>query len=182
MNRQSDSGIILDIASLGEGVEQRSIEVAPAALDLEWPGTRFEHPFTVALEIVRMGDNLQIDGRFRGRIDATCDRCLRTVETTVSGSLRVLGRRGDASTHELGDQDGVLFHEGHQLDLTGEVRQAILLELPMRHLCSASCRGLCPHCGIDLNQEQCDCAEQVIDPRWQALAARRPVRRTPDDG
>jgi uncharacterized protein len=35
--------------------------------------------------------------------------------------------------------------------------------------CRADCKGLCPQCGKNLNQEQCSCSREVEDPRWAAL-------------
>jgi uncharacterized protein len=48
------------------------------------------------------------------------------------------------------------------------VRDALLLELPLAPLCREDCRGLCAHCGADLNDGPCDCAPPR-DPRWDAL-------------
>ena len=45
----------------------------------------------------------------------------------------------------------------------------ILLALPVKQVCSAGCKGLCPHCGRNLNVESCDCVNTISDPRWAAL-------------
>jgi len=55
------------------------------------------------------------------------------------------------------------------LDLKDRIRDAVILELPVRIYCSADCNGLCPQCGNDLNQSACSCAEKEIDPRWEGL-------------
>jgi uncharacterized protein len=44
-----------------------------------------------------------------------------------------------------------------------------LLTLPARVLCQADCKGLCPHCGQNLNTAQCNCQAAAADPRWNAL-------------
>jgi uncharacterized protein len=41
--------------------------------------------------------------------------------------------------------------------------------LPLKVTCREECKGLCPHCGKNLNQEQCSCSVTVEDPRWAAL-------------
>jgi uncharacterized protein len=38
------------------------------------------------------------------------------------------------------------------VDLTANMREDIILELPQRALCAEDCKGLCPHCGKDLNK------------------------------
>ncbi len=55
------------------------------------------------------------------------------------------------------------------LDISQEIRDMILLGLPAKILCSNDCRGLCPHCGVNLNKDECACQTEVIDPRWKAL-------------
>jgi uncharacterized protein len=44
-----------------------------------------------------------------------------------------------------------------------------LLELDTKNLCSDDCRGLCPGCGVNLNEGQCRCKKE-IDPRLAKLA------------
>ena len=49
------------------------------------------------------------------------------------------------------------------------MRDALLLDLPAAPLCRDDCAGLCPSCGIDLNQFTCSCDMSIPDPRWDAL-------------
>jgi len=44
------------------------------------------------------------------------------------------------------------------------------LALPMKAICRSDCRGLCPHCGASLNNEQCRCEKHGSDPRLAPLA------------
>ena len=60
--------------------------------------------------------------------------------------------------------------EQHTLDLTEAVRQYILMGIPIKALCKEDCSGLCPTCGKNLNEGQCDCPKQDTDPRWSKLA------------
>ena len=46
----------------------------------------------------------------------------------------------------------------------------LLLALPTKHLCREDCRGLCPHCGKNLNEGLCGCREDKVDPRLAVLA------------
>jgi len=55
------------------------------------------------------------------------------------------------------------------MDLGDRIRDAVILELPVRIYCTTDCKGLCPQCGQDLNQEACSCAEKEVDPRWEGL-------------
>jgi uncharacterized protein len=55
------------------------------------------------------------------------------------------------------------------VDLTPEIRESILLEIPQKPLCRADCKGLCPVCGIDRNNQICNCAPEAVDLRWSGL-------------
>ncbi len=70
----------------------------------------------------------------------------------------------------LNDEDNDLFIlvEDMRLNLDELVREDIYLSLPSRFLCSKNCRGLCPICGADLNEESCNC-KAPSDPRLEAL-------------
>ena len=59
---------------------------------------------------------------------------------------------------------------GEELDLCEAVQEQVIMALPVRPLCREDCRGLCPVCGADLNEESCTCAEKTVDPRWKALS------------
>ena len=63
----------------------------------------------------------------------------------------------------------IIDAENDQVDLTLPVRQALMLEVPMKPLCSEECRGLCSSCGVNWNREICDCEKNDADPRWEGL-------------
>jgi uncharacterized protein len=55
------------------------------------------------------------------------------------------------------------------IDLTEDVRQTLLLSFPLKNLCREECRGLCPRCGTNWNEQACTCSDDVNDGRWDAL-------------
>ncbi len=59
--------------------------------------------------------------------------------------------------------------KGDSIDLREPVMESILLELPVKVLCSEECKGLCPICGADRNVEECSCSIHEVDPRMQQL-------------
>jgi len=60
--------------------------------------------------------------------------------------------------------------EAEELDLLPCVEECLFINEPYRVLCKEDCKGLCPHCGANLNQTECQCEDEVvIDPRLEAL-------------
>jgi uncharacterized protein len=62
----------------------------------------------------------------------------------------------------------------HILDLGEAIRQHAITNRPMKPLCRPDCRGLCPTCGANRNQQPCECKEASADPRWSALRQLHP--------
>lgn len=58
---------------------------------------------------------------------------------------------------------------GNALDVDSVVRDAVILNMDMVHLCKPDCKGLCPFCGKDLNTGSCDCGKKDVDPRLASL-------------
>jgi uncharacterized protein len=73
------------------------------------------------------------------------------------------------------DEDGIrpLPQGTMDLDLGEAIREEVILSQTLLALCKPDCRGLCPHCGINLNEKRCDCSRDEPDPRWDVLRALR---------
>ena len=64
------------------------------------------------------------------------------------------------------------FYEVPGLLLEDILREQLLLQLPMQHICSETCKGICPVCGLNRNEAACTCAalqSNGSDERWKAL-------------
>ena len=78
----------------------------------------------------------------------------------------------DAAREEMsitGAEAEVSYYQGEGLLLEDALREQVLLAVPLKAICREDCKGLCPHCGKNLNLETCSCSEPVEDPRWSAL-------------
>ncbi|HXW38371.1 MAG TPA: DUF177 domain-containing protein [Acidimicrobiales bacterium] len=105
-------------------------------------------------------------GTVRVRWVGLCRRCTAPVEGTLEVSLKERycdppgrGEPEDEEAYPIVDDT---------IDLGPMVHEAILTELPLAPLCREDCRGLCPSCGIDRNEETCACVAPR-DPRWASL-------------
>ena len=63
----------------------------------------------------------------------------------------------------------VSYYRDERIELSQMILEQIVLALPMKPLCQPDCRGLCPQCGANRNQESCSCAPDTSDPRWAGL-------------
>ena len=67
-------------------------------------------------------------------------------------------------------EEKYFIYDNDTLEITDIIRESILAVLPLKILCKDDCRGLCPKCGKNLNQGQCDCDLHEVDPRLAILA------------
>jgi uncharacterized protein len=120
-------------------------------------------------------EDLRLRAHFQGRFELLCARCLSTVERDLDGDFdlifRPAGVDAESGEHAISeDETEIGYYEPSGLLLEDAVREQVLLTLPARTLCQEDCKGLCSHCGADLNQASCDCGTTSADPRWGALA------------
>src|ERR1700682_1500442 len=118
------------------------------------------------------------DIRLRGRIAASfelsCARCLDPVGKEVNREFELLYRPlgVDAGRDEISVTDAeaeIGYYQGDGLLLEDVLREQVLLALPLKVTCHEDCKGLCLHCGKNLNEGQCGCTTVIEDPRWTAL-------------
>ncbi len=104
---------------------------------------------------------LQVRGTVKMRVTIPCDRCLNPVSYEFSVEAE--------SELDLSEKEQPSFIEGTTLDVDGFVFHELLLHWPAKILCREDCKGICTVCGADLNQGECGCDRQVLDPRMAAI-------------
>ena len=158
------SGFSIDLAALPSGISR--IRVEAQGLDLGFPPAGWTGPIVGVLEVQRSGDRISVQGRLEASAWTECVRCLRSYELPLEVPFEVFAERAGTGyrpdEEELERDDYMKFHDGRHLDLRDEAREALLLELPIAPHCREDCRGLCPHCGADLNQGRCSCVVQKL--------------------
>lgn len=139
-----------------------SLVLSPEELDLpeaegfQWHPLRFDYVLTNA-------DNLYVlHGVVKGQLSLECSRCLKPIDYHLDVELteQFSRRPSDDDIHEF---------TGDEIDVTGVLRENIILALPVKPLCAPDCRGLCPECGQDQNEGKCSCDPKSIDPRLAVL-------------
>jgi uncharacterized protein len=61
------------------------------------------------------------------------------------------------------------YYSGDGMELEDSLREQVLLAVPIKTLCRYDCKGLCPTCGVNRNEQLCDCGQGKADVRWAAL-------------
>lgn len=157
-------------------------ELPPGALDLG-PEVKQIRPLKTAgrAQLVQehhgkhqIINDIRLDGKLSTSLELSCARCLEPVIEKVAREFDLLYRpQGvDAGRDEMSvttAEAEVSYYQGEGLLLEDVIREQVLLAVPLKAICREDCKGLCLHCGNNLNLEKCSCSVAVADPRWSAL-------------
>jgi uncharacterized protein len=146
----------------------------PDELVLDDEHARLVEPPQVTGRLNRSGHDVRLQGQITARAEVDCDRCLKQVtvpiETTFDVTYVPASDYVATDAAELQAEDlGLSVYEDEAIDIDELVREQVLLTLPARALCVEECKGLCPVCGANRNDNSCECEPKETDPRWGAL-------------
>lgn len=118
--------------------------------------------------------DIRVKGNLATSLEMSCARCLEPIVQNLSRDFDLLYRPlgADAGRDEMSVTDAeaeISYYEGEGIALEDVLREQVLLAVPVKVICREDCKGLCPHCGKNLNLEQCSCATEQEEPRWAAL-------------
>jgi len=124
----------------------------------------------VNLLLTKAGKSIHTRGDVCFTTELECARCLKKFEKDFSDHIDIrflpFTEGKDEVNAELTEEGmGVAFYEGDEIDLEKIVVDSVFLSIPMKSLCKVDCKGLCPKCGKDLNEGDCDCTEGNTDSR-----------------
>ncbi len=130
--------------------------VPPASLGLAYEEVEFIEPLSCSVQLFRQGnDNVYVAADVETKISVECRRCISPFEVDIRTTLELLFAVGSESLEQREADER--YYDGETLDISEDVRQGLILDMPVWFLCSEMCKGLCSHCGVELNHEVCSC-------------------------
>jgi uncharacterized protein len=97
----------------------------------------------------------------------TCDRCLADFDSDFNQKIEQIYQLGSGDLES--DEIEILPHNAKEIDISQAIRDVFILNRPIQLLCREECKGLCVHCGVNLNNQTCNCHQEKIDPRLEKL-------------
>lgn len=144
--------IWVEVSQILRGAVDAEGEADASLFELEHdPYLRPDGPVSYKVHVELAGKDLIVTGEASAPMKLLCGRCGCFFSTTVKISAFLRAFEWDAHPEVL--------------DLTEDIREDLLLEVPAYPLCRPDCRGLCPVCGQNLNEASCGCAPR---PGWDA--------------
>lgn len=129
----------------------------------------FQSPLEVQMDVVNAGKSLLVKGKAKTEIAVNCSRCLQEFLYSLDFEFEDEWIPAELSSAE--HEEMALIFEKDEFSLDERLVEHILLQLPMRFICSLECKGLCLKCGVDRNNTKCDCTNEDIDPRLAILSS-----------
>jgi uncharacterized protein len=128
---------------------------------------------SVSCIVRRMKETVFIEGTIDTTIEVPCCRCLETTHLPVSSSFKYTFAplpEHPQEELELSAEDlDFAYYEDDMIDIDSLIFEQVMLQMPIKPLCSENCKGLCPRCGINLNVTSCGCQTEVLDERLAVL-------------
>lgn len=158
---------------------EKSVDTFPILAEMVANGEcEFTAPLRTALRALRIGDLVKIDGDVETSVRLPCSRCLQPFETPLNSSFELTYMQQTADVMEdtesqeveLSTEDmGIVYFQGEKINLKDAIQEQVVMEFPLRPLCNLDCKGLCPKCGADMNDDPCDCEQRPSSGKFAVL-------------
>ena len=124
---------------------------------------RFSEPITLKSKIAIDDNVFTIRGKLILKLELDCHRCSKAFNHEISVDINERYLR----TEKV--QEDFYSFSGNEIDLLPMLHDNIIINIPMKMLCSKDCKGLCQTCGSNKNEKQCNCKVEQYDPRLEKL-------------
>jgi uncharacterized protein len=167
--------MIVDLSRLSGGRLRTGFTIAPDDPLLDGYGSQITEPVQLDVEVTSAtGGMYVVTVDVHGSSVGSCRRCLAPVEVAIDDRFWVVYQQSKGTDDELGDADVIpIDPKATEIEIDEPVREWLFLERSRFPLCDKQCAGMCPQCGQNLNQRECDCERDETDERWGALSALR---------
>jgi len=138
----------------------------------------FAQPLHYSLRAHKVADIVEIEGRMSTELQFSCSRCLADFMQPIEIDFSVAFARQDKFNPDAAEDDefelnadelGLSVYHGDEIDLQETLYEQIVLSLPPQPLCDTDCKGLCAHCGANLNEGSCGCTPEPFNSKFAAL-------------
>ncbi len=158
--------MIIKFTNFSDGIHNLEFREPAEKLNL---GSEFVNDVLLNCEMDKSPRQVVLNCSVESTVHLTCDRCTKEYDKSINHNFKMIYMLDK----EEGDEDGTDIHflslDQDKVDLSEDVRELTTLALPLKHLCSYNCKGLCTKCGKDLNEGPCDCKDDEINPVWEPL-------------
>jgi uncharacterized protein len=157
----------IQVGGLSEGLHSYDFTVTPVELGIP---QEFDAPIAVEATLEKTTGELLLRARIVARATWECDRCVTPFTKSIEGRYQMYYVWDGTDTGRFDPAELQTIPPGsNTIDISDDVRQTLLLSVPLKRVCREECKGLCPQCGKNLNEGPCGCTGLEPDSRWDKL-------------
>ena len=158
------------IMSTNEKVELIEAPLELESFKLDGEEYQFATKQPVKLKITNCGNRkVDVEASTKLSLNIPCSRCLEDVETFFDISVSKNLDFNDTDEDRIKELDETNYISGYDLDVDMLIYNEIVIDFPLKVLCSNDCKGLCNVCGQNLNHGTCECEDTNLDPRMSVI-------------
>ncbi|MFA6597132.1 MAG: DUF177 domain-containing protein [Ignavibacteriaceae bacterium] len=158
--------MILKIANLSEGIHELFFDGKPGEIGLPEP---FINSYKMDLRMDKRHNQIVLNVTLALEAKFTCDRCLEEFIQPIETTFQHVYLFGTEAPEDENESVTYLSFEADKVDISPELYDYAEIAIPLKKVCNAECKGLCSHCGTNLNVTTCSCKDEEIDDRWLPL-------------
>ncbi|RKY92490.1 MAG: hypothetical protein DRQ13_10340 [Ignavibacteriae bacterium] len=159
--------MIIKISGLENGMYDYDFEADIDKIELTEP---LFGKYNTNVVLNKFDDQIILEASTTAGANFICDRCGTEFKQVVNSKYKMIYLLRSIEGGEEEINITYLSPDAHMIDISKDVRDYMILSIPMKRLCKEDCNGLCAKCGADLNEIQCDCNDDEIDDRWKVLS------------
>lgn len=118
-------------------------------------------------DFFKVENSILLTGTVKYTYAEKCARCLAEFDNTIETKFEAVVVQKNYDDEES-DEIKLVIEDGC-VNLDETIKQLVYLSMPMKSVCKADCKGICPTCGVNLNVEECKCQNKTTDPRFDKL-------------
>jgi len=164
---EGKNGVSIRISQLSSGIHEYHFSSAPSDLGLDG---NFQKNVAIDAVLEKSSRQLLLTVKVSTSGTFRCDRCTEEFEQPLASKYTLVYMYSASDPGPQPAEDvRTLAPETPTIVLTEDIRDTVMLSVPLKLLCREDCRGLCPYCGADWNRGTCSCTREEADPRWDSL-------------
>jgi len=157
----------ISIQNFKPGLSYFSDKIAADFIDKSYQ-KYYPADFFVTAVVDKIERDFRIKLNIKSQARFECDRCLKEFDSDIDIEQEQIYKIG--STDQQTDQEIITLPvDAIEIDFSELLNEMVILNHPIKMLCKEQCKGICAGCGVDLNENKCQCSEARTDPRWDDL-------------
>lgn len=159
----------IKISNLTNGVHRYDFECVASDFADEWIDTeRFSEPIFITVTLTKAMTEIVVELSVSTIASLQCDRCLAPTRKKLSGDYRILFLQSAAAEKDSDDDVRVISKNETHIDLTPDVRETLLLAVPMKNVCQ---EAICAENDAPIEREFAQTHNELFESKWQQKLA-----------